>query len=56
MDQENLKKVGIPVAIGFVVTGLVLAFVKKRFGIEIGDPVDLESGDPASAQDEQNPS
>jgi hypothetical protein len=46
MDTNKIKTVGIPVAIGFLVVSLTLAFLKNRFGIEIGDPIELETGDP----------
>lgn len=49
MDWNKVKKVGIPVLIGFIGVAVVLAFLKSRFGIEIGDPVDLEE----TAQGEQ---
>lgn len=48
MNIEEIKKNLIPVGIGFVVVALILAVLKAKFGIEIGDPVDLpETGDPA---------
>lgn len=51
MDTSKIKSHGIPVFIGFIVVALVLGFLKSRFGIEIGDPVDTnpepEVGDPA---------
>lgn len=42
--NTNWKKILnllLPVAAGFVVSAIVLAVLKSRFGIEIGDPVDL---------------
>ena len=52
MNQDT-KRVAIAVGIGFLFAGLLLGFMKRRFGIEIGDPVDIPNDDDTNPNDEE---